>query len=111
MPTHYLFLFAAVVFETIGTSALQSSHQFTRLWPSLLVVVAYGLSFYLLSIPLKVMPVGIVYAIWSGLGILLIAAIGFAIFGQRLDLPALLGLALIIAGILIIHLFSATAGH
>lgn len=111
MPTHYLFLFAAVVFETIGTSALQSSHQFTRLWPSLLVVVAYGLSFYLLSIPLKVMPVGIVYAIWSGLGIVLIAAIGFAIFGQRLDLPALLGLALIIAGILIIHLFSATAGH
>ena len=111
MPAHYLFLFAAVAFETIGTSALQASQQFTRFWPSILVVLAYGLSFYLLSIPLKVMPVGVVYAIWSGLGIVLIAIIGYLVFGQRLDLPALLGLALIIAGILVIRLFSATAGH
>jgi small multidrug resistance pump len=108
MPPHYIYLFAAIIAETIGTTALQASQQFTRLWPSVLVVVAYAISFYLLSMTLRVMPVGIVYAIWSGLGIVLIAAIGFVVFHQRLDLPALLGLAMIIGGILIIHLFSAT---
>lgn len=108
MPPHYIYLFAAIVAETIGTTALQASQQFSRLWPSVLVVVAYAISFYLLSMTLRVMPVGIVYAIWSGLGIVLIAAIGFVVFHQRLDLPALIGLAMIIGGILIIHLFSAT---
>jgi small multidrug resistance pump len=109
MPPHYFYLFAAIVAETIGTTALQASQQFTRLWPSVLVVLAYAVSFYLLSMTLRVMPVGIVYAIWSGLGIVLIAVIGFVVFHQRLDLPALLGLAMIIGGILVIHLFS-TAG-
>ena len=90
---------------------MQASAQFTRLWPSVLVVLAYGLSFFFMSLALKVMPVGIVYAIWSGLGIVLIAAIGYVLFGQRLDLPALLGLGLIIAGILVIHLFSDSATH
>ncbi|WP_372574403.1 DMT family transporter [Ruegeria jejuensis] len=107
----YFILLLAVAAETIGTTALQASHQFTRFWPSVIVVVGYGLAFYLLSLTLRVMPVGIVYAIWSGLGILLIAVIGFIAFGQRLDWPALLGLALIIAGILVIHLFSASASH
>jgi small multidrug resistance pump len=111
MPAHYLFLVIAIAAETIGTTALQASQQFTRLWPSLLVVVAYGASFYFMSFALKVMPVGVVYAIWSGLGIVLIALLGRVVFGQRLDLPALLGLALIIAGILIIHIFSRTTGH
>ncbi|MQQ07080.1 QacE family quaternary ammonium compound efflux SMR transporter [Epibacterium sp. SM1979] len=111
MPTPYLFLIIAVVAETIGTSALQASHQFTRLLPSALVVVAYGVSFYFLGRTLAFMPVGIVYAIWSGLGIVLIAAIGYVVFGQTLDLPAILGLGLIIIGILVIHLFSKTAGH
>lgn len=111
MPTPYLILLAAVAAETIGTSALQASQQFTRLWPSLLVVLAYSVSFYLLSIPLKVMPVGIVYAIWSGLGIVFIALIGFVLFGQRLDLPALLGLAMIVGGIAVIHLFSNANPH
>jgi len=87
MPPHYLYLFFAVLAETIGTSALQASQQFTRLWPSLLVVVSYAISFYLLAMTLKYMPVGIMYAIWSGLGIVLIAAIGFFYFGQKLDLP------------------------
>ncbi|WP_421704452.1 DMT family transporter [Aliiroseovarius sp.] len=107
----YLILFVAVVFETIGTSALQASQQFSRLGPSVTVVVAYVISFILLGWALKFMPVGIAYAIWSGLGIVLIAGIGYAVFGQRLDLPALLGLALILAGIVVINLFSSTASH
>lgn len=111
MPPHYLYLIAAVVMETIGTTALQASAQFSRFWPSVLVAVAYGISFYLLALTLRFMPVGVVYAIWSGLGIVCIASIGFVIFGQRLDGPAVLGLAMIIGGILVIHLFSATTSH
>ncbi|MBW4708881.1 QacE family quaternary ammonium compound efflux SMR transporter [Roseobacter sp. YSTF-M11] len=108
---HYIYLVFAIITETIGTTALQASAQFSRFWPSVLVVVAYGISFYLLALALRLMPVGIVYAIWSGLGIVLIAVIGFVVFGQRLDTPALLGLALIILGIVIIHLFSSSATH
>lgn len=111
MPAHYVYLIAAIAAETIGTTALQASQQFTRIGPAALVVIAYGLSFYFMSFALKAMPVGIVYAIWSGLGIVFIAALGLLLFGQKLDLPALLGMALIIAGILIIHLFSSTATH
>nr|WP_247744094.1 SMR family transporter [Ruegeria sp. R14_0] len=111
VPKAYLILLLAVIAETIGTTALQASQQFTRFWPSVLVVVGYGVAFYLLGLTLKYMPVGIVYAIWSGLGIVLIAIIGFIVFGQRLDWPAVIGLAMILTGILIIHLFSKTAGH
>jgi small multidrug resistance pump len=111
LPKAYLFLLFAVVAETIGTTALQASQQFTRFWPSVLVVFAYGIAFYLLGLTLKFMPVGVVYAIWSGLGIVLIAVIGFIVFGQRLDWPAVIGLAMILSGILVIHLFSGTAGH
>ncbi|RBW55931.1 multidrug efflux SMR transporter [Ruegeria sp. A3M17] len=111
MPKAYLILLLAVFAETIGTTALQASQQFSRFWPSVLVIVGYGIAFYLLGLTLKYMPVGIVYAIWSGLGIVLIAIIGFIVFGQRLDWPAVVGLAMILAGILIIHLFSSTAGH
>ena len=111
MPQAYFILLLAVVAETIGTTALQASQQFTRLWPSVLVVVGYGFAFYLMAQTLKVMPVGIVYAIWSGLGIALIALIGFVVFGQRLDWPAVLGLTMILGGILVIHLFSQTASH
>ena len=107
----YLLLALAVLAETIGTTALQASQQFSRLGPSLVVVVFYAIAFYLLALTLRVMPVGIVYAIWSGLGIVFIAAIGWLVFGQRLDPPAILGLALILAGILVIHLFSAAAPH
>lgn len=111
MPLHYVYLILAVAAETVGTTALQASQQFSRLLPSALVVVAYGISFYLLAQVLRVMPVGIVYAIWSGLGIVFIAAIGFVVFGQKLDLPAVLGLGLIIAGIVVINLFSGSTGH
>lgn len=111
MTNHYLILFFAVMAETIGTTALQASQQFSRLWPSLICVVSYAAAFYLLSLALKVMPVGILYAVWSGLGIVLIAAIGFTVFGQKLDLPALLGITMILAGILVIHLFSNSSAH
>lgn len=111
MPLHYLTLLAAVVFETIGTSALQASQQFTKLGPSLIVIVSYALSFYLLALTLKYMPVGIMYAIWSGLGIVLIAIIGWVVFRQALDLPAIIGMALILTGIIVIQVFSKTAVH
>jgi len=111
MPLHYVYLVLAVVAETIGTTALQASNQFTRMGPTLLVVVAYGVAFYFLGIALKYVPVGVAYALWSGLGIVLIALIGFAVFGQVLDLAAVIGLALIIAGIVVIQLFSTTATH
>lgn len=108
---HWLYLGAAILFETIGTTALHASQQFSRLWPSVLVVIAYGASFYLLAIVLKTIPVGVAYAIWSGLGICFIAVIGYVIFGQRLDLPAVIGLGMIIAGIVVIQLFSNNATH
>ena len=111
MPHTYIYLILAVAAETVGTTALQASQQFSRLLPSLIVVVAYAISFWLLSLTLTRMPVGIVYAIWSGLGIVFIAAIGFAVFGQKLDWPAVLGLTLILAGIAIIHLFSKATPH
>ncbi|MCX7565434.1 SMR family transporter [Sulfitobacter sp. F26169L] len=107
----YLILALAVLAETIGTTALQASQQFTRVGPSIIVVVAYAISFYLLSVTLRTMPVGVVYALWSGLGIVLIAIIGWSVFGQVLDVAAIAGLAMIIGGIAVIHLFSATAPH
>ena len=111
MPIHFITLFIAVIFETIGTTALQASHQFTKFWPSVVVVVSYALAFYLLALTLKYMPVGIMYAIWSGSGIVFISIIGWVVFRQSLDLPAILGMILILAGIVIIQLFSKTAVH
>lgn len=111
MPAAYIYLFIAVLSETIATMALQASQQFSRLVPSAIVVVGYAISFWFMSLTLKTLPVGIVYAMWSGLGILFIAGMGFVIFGQRLDLPAIVGILLILAGILVIHLFSRAAPH
>ncbi|CAN5425696.1 SMR family transporter [soil metagenome] len=107
----YLSLIIAVVAEVIGTSALKSSEGFTRLLPSLVVIVGYGAAFYFLSLTLRTMPVGIAYGIWSGLGIILISAIGWFAFGQKLDLPAIVGLGLILAGLIVINLLSRTTGH
>ncbi len=107
----YLTLVLAVVLETIGTSALQASHQFTRLVPTLIMIIAYLVSMYLLALTLKVIPVGVAYALWSGFGIVCIAIIGFFVFHQRLDTPAVLGIGLILTGILVINLFSNTATH
>jgi len=111
MPLTYLYLILAVAAETVGTTALQASQQFTRLWPSVLVVVSYSTAFYLLSLTLKVMPVGVVYAMWSGLGIVFIAPIAFLVFGQRLDWPVVLWMGMILGGILVIHLFSNATPH
>jgi small multidrug resistance pump len=107
----YIILMFAVLAETIGTTALQASQQFTRPWPSVIVVVAYGVAFYLLAIALKTFPVGIAYAMWSGFGIFFISIIGFVVFGQKLDLAAIIGLAMIVGGILVINLLSNTATH
>ena len=111
MPTHYIVLLIAVASETIGTAALQASVQFTKFWPSVLVVIAYAVSFYFLAVALRTIPLGIAYALWSGLGIVFIASIGFVIYGQKLDLAAILGLSMILSGIVIIHLFSNSATH
>lgn len=107
---HWLYLICAIAAETIGTTAMKASDGFTRLAPSLLSAAAYALSLFLLSQVLKVLPVGVAYAIWSGLGIVLIAAIGWAAFGQRLDGAAQLGMALIVAGIIVMQVFSDTTG-
>jgi small multidrug resistance pump len=111
MPAHFITLIVAVIFETIGTTALQASQQFTKLGPSIIVVIAYAAAFYLLALTLKTMPVGIMYAIWSGSGIVLIAVIGWVVFRQTLDWPAVLGMAFILAGIVIIQVFSKSATH
>ncbi|WP_010138627.1 SMR family transporter [Oceanicola sp. S124] len=110
MPA-YLTLIIAVVLETIGTSALTASQQFSRLLPSVLTLVAYAASFYFLSLTLRHMPVGVVYALWSGLGIVLIAVIGYLVFGQKLDLPAVIGMLMIGGGIAVIQIFSNTTPH
>lgn len=111
MLTCYLALGVAIVLEVIGTSALQVSQQFTRPVPTAITVVTYLGAFYFLSLALKLIPVGIAYAIWSGVGIVLISCAGLILFKQKLDLPAILGLALIIAGVLVINLFSQTVSH
>lgn len=107
----YFFLTAAIIFEVLATTALKQSDGFTRLAPSLVTVAGYGLAFYFLSLTLRVMPVGVVYAIWSGVGIVFITAIGWLWFRQALDLPAIVGMALIVAGVLVINLMSKTVAH
>jgi small multidrug resistance pump len=107
----YLYLAIAIVAEVIGTSALKAAEGFTRPLPSLVVIVGYGAAFFFLSLALKVIPVGIAYAIWSGVGVALITLIGWVVFKQRLDAPALAGLALILAGVVVIQLFSDARAH
>jgi len=107
----YLYLALAIVFEVIGTSALKASDGFTRLSPSIVTAVSYAAAFYLLALTLRSVPVGIIYAIWSGAGIVLIALVGWIVYGQKLDAPALTGMTLIIAGVAIINLFSRSVAH
>lgn len=107
----YALLFAAIALEVIGTTALQLSQQFTRIGPTLVVVVCYATAFYCLSMTLKIIPVGIAYAIWSALGIVLISGVGLVYFKQRLDAPAIVGLGLIITGVLVVNLFSKSISH
>jgi len=107
MP-HWLYLSIAIVAEVIGTSFLKSAEGFTRLVPSLVVVVSYLTAFFFLSLVLKTLPVGIAYAIWAGIGVALIALVGYAFFGQPLDAPAIIGITLIIVGVVVINVFSHT---
>ena len=107
----YGLLFAAIVLEVIGTTALQLSQQFTRIGPTTLVVACYAAAFYCLSLTLKSIPVGVAYAIWSALGIVLISSVGLVFFKQRLDLPAIIGLGLIISGVVVVNLFSKSVSH
>ncbi|HEV2566258.1 MAG TPA: multidrug efflux SMR transporter [Microvirga sp.] len=108
---NYVYLFAAIVSEVVATSALKAAEGFTRFWPSAVVIVGYGVAFYCLSLTMRTIPIGIAYAIWSGVGIVLIALVGVLLYRQPLDAPALIGMALILAGVLVINLFSTTAGH
>jgi len=107
----YAWLGVAIVAEVIATTALRAADGFTQLWPSLISIVGYVVAFYFLSLTLRSMPVGIAYAIWSGVGIVLISLAGWLIYKQLLDLPALLGMGLIMAGVIVINLFSKTAVH
>ena len=104
-------LLGAIACEVVGTTLLQQSQQFTRPWPTAGMAVCYGLAFYLLSIALKQMPVGIAYAIWSGLGVVAITVIGLVLCRQRLDAPAVVGLTMIVGGVLVINLFSKAVSH
>ena len=107
----WLILCGAILCEVVATSALARSESLTRLAPALVAVVGYAVAFWLLSFPLRVMPTGVVYAIWSGMGIVLIALVAWIWAGQWLDLPAIIGLAMIVGGVLIINLWSNTVSH
>jgi len=104
----FVYLAIAILAEVIGTSALKASNGFTVWLPSTVVVAAYGVSFYFLSLALRTIPVGVAYAIWSGVGIVLISALGWVLFRQRLDAAAILGIGLIMAGVVVIQLFSSS---
>ena len=109
--TGYGYLALAIAAEVVGTLALKASAEFTRFWPTCLSVVAYVVSFYFLGLVLRSVPVGVAYAIWSGVGMVLIAVFGIVFFDQVPDLPAVLGIGLILAGVLVMNLFSSTVGH
>lgn len=107
----YLVLAIAIILEVIATSALKASEGFTKFWPSVIVVAGYGIAFYCLSLTLRSIPVGVAYAIWSGLGIVLVSAAGWILYNQKLDTGAIIGMLLIIAGVIVLNVFSKSAGH
>ena len=107
----YVYLVIAITAEVIATNALKASDGFTKLVPSIVVVLGYAAAFYFLSIVVKLMPVGIAYAVWAGLGIVLVAIVSAIVFKQVPDLPAMVGMALIIAGVVIMNVFSKTVSH
>ena len=107
----FVYLVLAIVAEVIATSALKASLGFTRPLPSIIVVVGYGLAFYLLSLVLRTLPVGVAYAIWAGLGIVLVTLVGIVVFGEKPDLPAVVGIILIVAGVVMLQVFSKMNVH
>lgn len=108
---HYFYLGIAIIAEVIATTALKSSEGFTKIIPSIIVIIGYGVAFFFLSATMKIIPVGISYAIWSGVGVVLISIASWFVHHQSLDLPAILGMALIISGVVVINLFSKVGGH
>ncbi len=108
---HWMFLFIAIVSEVIATSALKATQDFTRVWPSLIVVIGYVSAFYFLSLTLRTIPVGIAYAIWSGVGVALITLVAWLNYGQTLDMPAFIGIALIVSGVVVLNVFSKAVPH
>ena len=104
-------LLIAIVAEVIATSALKASDGFSKLLPSVITVLGYGVAFYCLSLTLKHIPVGVAYAVWSGLGVVLITAVSWVLFGQKLDAPALIGMGLIVAGVIVMNVFSKSVSH
>jgi len=111
MLNAYLFLAAAITLEVIATTCLKASDGFTRLWPTVATVAGYAGAFYCLSFTLRTLPTGVAYAIWSGAGIVLISLVSWVLFNQRLDAPAIGGMALIVAGVAMINLFSKSVPH
>ena len=111
MRIEYVYLLIAIIAEVIATSSLKASQGFTRLIPSMVVLLGYGAAFYLLSLSLKGIGVGIAYALWSGIGIILVAAVGVVVFGEEIDVPAVIGFVLIIAGVVILNLYSKVMAH
>ena len=107
----WIYLTVAIFSEVIATSALKATEGFSRLGPSLIVVAGYAAAFFFLSLTLRTIPVGIAYAVWAGAGVALIALIGWLFLGQNLDTPAILGLALIVAGVVVINVFSKSVTH
>lgn len=107
----WLFLSIAIISEVVATSALKSSDGFSQLWPSIVVIAGYAAAFFFLSLTLRTIPVGIAYAIWSGVGIVLITVIGWLVLGQALDPPAVVGLGLIIMGVVVLNVFSKSLTH
>ena len=107
----YIYLAAAIIAEVIATSALKASEEFTKPIPSLLVLIGYGVAFYLLTLVLRTIPVGVTYAVWAGLGIVLVTLAGAVLYNQIPDIPAVIGMGLIVAGVVVINVFSKTIGH
>jgi small multidrug resistance pump len=107
----YLYLAIAIVGEVVGTAALKSTEEFTRLIPSLIVIVGYGTAFFFLTLALRTIPVGIAYAVWAGIGIVLISAAAWVLYKQALDAPAIVGIALIAVGVVVINVFSSSISH
>jgi len=108
---HWIAISIAIAAEVIATTALKASNEFTRLVPSIIVVIGYGTAFYFMTISLRVLPVGIMYAIWSGVGIVSISLLGWLVYRQTLDTPAMIGMGMIIAGVVVINVFSKSVAH
>jgi small multidrug resistance pump len=108
---HWLALAIAIVAEVIATSTMKATNEFTRFWPSVVVILGYGTGFYFMTISMRVLPIGIMYALWSGVGILVVSIMGWVIYRQALDIPAIIGMSFIIAGVVVINVYSKSIGH